>query len=204
VLDAPADLLVTAYLDKSGAAVPALKIDKIRLEGDESPTNVPEIPQSGMSLIGHIERTGDVLARPGETLGKPGTELRLEGFQVMWPDRPAGVDLAYSVVVEGAGQSPEVKSGQFCGTKNSARRIVGVRLSVVGERAGHYELAGKAHFSGGFVAGLTSGKSVAGPTGMEHLTALELHVSPVTKKRGSWDPSSHTKIFKRNEATRKR
>ena len=63
VLNTPVDLLVTAYLDKAGAAVPALKIDKIRLDGDETVSQKRlEVPGKGLSMVGHLERAGDVLA----------------------------------------------------------------------------------------------------------------------------------------------
>jgi len=98
-------------------------------------------------------------------------------------------------VIEGAGESPTVTSGHFSGTKNAARRIVGVKFALVGEKAAQFEIAGKAHFSGGFAAALAPAKIVAGPTGMEHLTALDLKVSAVKKKAGNWDASPRTKIF---------
>jgi hypothetical protein len=205
VLNAPVDLLVTAYLEKAGVSVPALKIDKIRLDGDEVVPQRLEVPGKGLSLVGHIERTGDVLAKPGERLGVPDSNLRLEGFQVMWPDKPEGVDLEYSVVIEGAGESPTVRTGHFCGTKNAARRIVGVKFGLVGEKAKHFELSGNVHFSGGYAVTLSAGKASAGPTGMEHLTALDVRVSPAKKNGGSWDASLRTKIFKANDqAKRKR
>jgi hypothetical protein len=194
VLDAPADLLVTAYLEKSGAAVPALKIDKIRLDGEDAggPLAPQVVPPKGLSAIGHLERRGDVLAKPGETLGSPEGDLRLEGIQLMWPDKPEGVDIAYSALVEGAGETPKATTGQFCGTRNAARRLVGVTFGLTGKAADHYRIEGEVHFSGGFKAAIDSGAALQGPTGVEHLTALRINV----KKKNPWEASPRTRVLK--------
>jgi hypothetical protein len=198
VLNAPVDLLVTAYLEKSGAAVPALKIDKIRLDGDDLGNRAIEVPQHGLSMIGHIERTGDVLAREGERLGTADSNLRLEGFQLMWPDKPEGVDVEYAVRVERAGPMPAVRTGNFTGFRNAAARVVGVTFRLVGERAGQFKIGGKASFSGGYEMPIESGAPLAGPTGVEHLTALELTIQPVKggAAKGAWQASSRTRIYK--------
>jgi hypothetical protein len=198
VLNAPVDLLVTAYLEKAGVSVPALKIDKIRLDGDEVMPQRLEVPGKGLSLVGHIERTGDVLAKAGERLGVPDTNLRLEGFQVMWPDKPEGVDVEYAVRVERAGAMPPARTGSFAGLRNSAARVVGVTFSLTGPKADQYQIGGKVFFSGGYEMAIESGAPLAGPSGMEHLTALELTVSENkdAPKKNAWQPSARTRVLK--------
>jgi hypothetical protein len=201
VLSAPVDLLVTAYLEKIGVAVPSLKIDKIALDRDAAASSGKpmEVPPKGISIIGHIERTGDVVATPGQTLGDLASNLRVEGFQVMWPDKPKGVELMYSGRVEGAPAAPLMPIGKFCGTRNSAKRLVEVTFTLTGDRASSYELKGVASFSGGFSAEIRSGLSIQGPSGLEHLTALQLSAEESrTKKQvqGAWEPSPRTKIFR--------
>jgi hypothetical protein len=202
VLNAPVDLLVTAYLEKAGAAVPALKVDKIKLEEDalmSARASQITIPPSGITLIGHVERVGDVVAADGQTLGKPESNLRLEGFQVMWPDKPEGVQLTYSARIEGAGTTPTVGVGQFCGTRSAAKRLVGLTFTLSGAKASEYDLNGKAYFSGGFETSIGSGADVRGPTGLEHLEAIQIELKPTAQKRGkgAWEPSSRTKVFKK-------
>lgn len=203
VLNAPVDLLVTAYLEKAGAAVPTLKIDKIAVDGEapSKPRSV-NVPSRGLSLIGHIERRGDVVAAHGSSLGDPKAELRLEGFQIAWPDKPEGVDIHYSARVEGMPAAQPVASGQFVGTRNSAKRIVQVGFSLTGPKASQYELKGKAHFSGGYETAVTGGATLNGPSGLEHLTAINLDVVPATAKaaKGAWEPSNRTKVFKKSNA----
>ncbi|KQV80228.1 hypothetical protein ASD15_15275 [Massilia sp. Root351] len=216
VLDAPVELLVSAFLAHAGDAKPALRIDRVSLDqaGAEAalapaaaaapaapqPGRPIEISPQGLSLIGHMERNGDAVAAEGQYLGKPDANLRLEGFQLMWPDRPQGVDLAYSVSLEGSGALPTVTTGQFCGTRGNARRITEVTFTLVGEQAHRFALHGVAHFSGGFMVPVVSGLPLSGPSGMEHLTAIKLAALPATQAEAQapnpWAKSARTKVFK--------
>jgi hypothetical protein len=202
VMNAPVELLVTAYLEKAGATVPVLKIDQIQLDGSANGAQqgkTIEVPPKGVTLIGHIERRGDMVAAEGNLLGERKSDLRLEGFQVEWPDKPAGVDLEYSARVEGSGATPIVTSGNFCGTRNAAARVQEVTFTLTGPNAGAYQLKGQALFSGGYEADIESGRAIAGPSGMEHLTGLQLKVESSAQKKAktAWDPSSRTKVFKK-------
>lgn len=207
VLDGPVDLLVTAYLDSAGAPVPSLKVDRIALD-DNGAAAAPaagsarsvSIGANGISIIGHVERTGDVVAPEGKLLGDPASTLRIEGFQLMWPDRPDGVELAYSIAVEGVGTLPLVSTGKFCGTRGQARRITEVTFVLTGPKASQYQLEGVACFTGGFQMPVTSGLTNSGPSGLEHLTALSLRAvkaKAATKPaKNPWDESAKTKVFK--------
>ncbi len=135
------------------------------------------IAERGLTLIGHIENLGDKLASPGELLiGDKERDLRLEGFQLNWPDKPAGIELAYSVEVEGAGAGQQVTLGNFCGSRGKAQRIISVKFDLLGSQSADYELQGWAVFSGGFRIPLSFGISISGPSGFEHLTGLQLSV----------------------------
>jgi hypothetical protein len=204
VSGAPVELLVTAFLAQAGDAIPPLRVDQIAL--DPAPSAQPAsgarpiaIGAQGISLIGHIERTGDVVAGLGQVLGEPASDLRLEGFQAMWPDRPDGVDLAYGITVEGAGAMPIVKTGKFCGTKGQARRITEVTFALVGPQAPRYAIEGTAYFTGGFQLPVSSGIALSGPSGLEHLTALSLRAVPAAAQAGNdnpWQESPRTQVFK--------
>jgi len=157
------------------------------------------IAATGITVIGHVERLGDTVAADGAYLGDPGSANRVEGFQVMWPDRPAGVDLSYAIRVEGAEPSAAVQTGKFCGSRGKAKRITEVTFALVGPQSKQYQLEGTACFSGGFRVPLHSGVALTGPSGLEHLTALSLRAMPT---RGNavgavnpWDASPHTRIF---------
>ncbi|NHZ64080.1 hypothetical protein [Massilia genomosp. 1] len=212
----PVSLLVTAFLEQKGDPIPALRVDQIGLDRPGASAAVPsaraimhappaaggiQIGAQGITLIGHVERDGDVIAAPGELLGDPRSLLRLEGFQVVWPDRPDGVDLAYNIVVEGGGALPMVKSGKFCGTRGEARRIIAVTFALIGPRASQWRLDGTAYFSGGYQVPLQSAVPLSGPSGLEHLTAVTLSATldeQVGAQRNPWQESASTKVFKSN------
>ncbi len=214
VSEGSVDLLVTAYLTQSNAAEPLLKIDKVSLDAEMPQIPAPvqavapstpafEISNKGLSIIGHIERTGDVLASGDQCLGEPTSNLRLEGFQIMWPDRPEGIDLGYSVSLEGVGATPMVNTGKFCGTRNEAKRINEVMFILIGAKATQFQLKGTAYFSGGFQVPVSSGMALTGPSGLEHLTAISLGIEPsISPKKATtnpWDESPRTQVFKAKE-----
>lgn len=191
------ELLVSAMV-KPGDQVPALRIDQVALDSDTAEAGKLVVAAEGISIVGHVEMTGDVVAGSGDTLGDPASSRRVEGFQVMWPDRPEGVDLAYGIAVEGVGAMPMTKTGNFCGTRGEARRITEVTFALIGPNADKYQLDGAAHFSGGFALPVASGMPLGGPSGVEHLTALSLKALPrqAGKNANPWDESPRTKVFK--------
>ncbi len=210
VFDAPIEILVTAYLEHADSIVPTLKIDQVGLDAPRtaqerslpsasSPKPI-EVSATGISVIGHIERTGDVVASESKQLGQVGSNLRLEGFQVMWPDKPAGVDLTYGLTLEGGESTPMVSVGQFCGTRNMARRVTEVTFALTGPQAQQYQLEGIAHFSGGFQTPIVSGIALSGPSGLEHLTSIGLQAiaAPEAKQvaLNPWKDAARTQVFK--------
>jgi hypothetical protein len=223
VTQAPVELVVSAYMTNPGAVVPALKIDQIGLDAPSaapalaapkavsSPVNKTiEISPTGISIIGHIQSLGDVVVSDGQQLGDPAMDLRLEGFQIMWPNRPKEVDLVYGVSLEGSGATPLVKTGQFCGTRQEARRITEVSFALVGPDAHQFQLEGTAYFSGGFKTPVQSGMALSGPSGLEHLTSICLTAVPATPTqqvsaapKNAWDESPRTKVFKAKAAPTK-
>lgn len=208
VKHAPVEMLVTAYLSFAEEAIPAIRVDMVALDSEVDVAAAPvaatkqtpfNISETGISLIGHIEKVGDVAVSDGALLGDPTKSLRLEGFQVMWPNKPAKVDINYQVSVEGAGELPSVNVGNFCGTRGEARRITEVTFSLVGADAAKYQLIGTAYFSGGFQIPISSGLALSGPSGFEHLSCLNLQVVAASKKTTSanaWLDSPKTKTFK--------
>lgn len=212
ITNAPAELLVTAICEQATASPPALKIDRIALDAAPAvsvASVLPEAPEisapktieigpKGLSIIGHVERKGDIVAKEGEVLGDPNSTQRVEGFQLMWPDRPDGVDLAYNISVEGFGATPVVKTGNFCGTRAQARRITEVTFTLIGPEASKYQLDGQACFSGGFTVPVESGIPLGGPSGIEHLTAISLRpiVNASVQQKNPWNDTAKTKVFK--------
>jgi hypothetical protein len=220
VSDGSVELLVTAYFEKTTSTddeiKPALRVDKIALDKEvatssnataETQSRSIQISDKGLSIIGHIERKGDVVAEEGHPLSEPGSDLRIEGFQIMWPDKPVGIELVYSISLEGIGSTSSVQTGQFCGRRGEARRITEVTFALVGPEASRYQLDGLVHFSGGFQVPVLSGMSLSGPSGLEHLTSITLSSSAVIPgkvktKKNPWEESPQTKVFKSKPSTK--
>lgn len=214
VKKAPVEMLVTAYLASPDDITPALRVDMVGLDPVNSAPPLPsvdakpvpfKINDTGISLIGHLENVGDVAVSDGALLGDPSKQFRLEGFQIMWPDKPANIDIICQASVEGVGDLPSVNVGNFCGTRGEARRITELTLSLVGEDATQYQLIGAAHFSGGFQIPISSGLTLSGPSGFEHLACLSLQVVAASKKtadKNAWLDSPKTKTFKASEKSK--
>lgn len=213
VIEGPVDLMVAAITD-GPAVAPAIRLDRVTLEAPAGAAPVVtraaakadglRVEPKGISIVGHVEKNGDVAAGPGQVLGQPDANLRVEGFQVMWPDKPEGVELAYSVSVEGYGAMPVVGTGNFIGTRREAKRITEVTVALTGPNARKYELTGTAYFSGGFQVPVSSGSPLGGPSGLEHLTGIALAVEPAKAKKstaaGVWEESPKTKVFSAKKA----
>jgi hypothetical protein len=77
----------------------------------------------------------------------------------------------------------------------------------VGPQANAWRLEGSAHFSGGYQMPLVPGMALTGPSGSEHLTALNLRAVPSAtpgKAASAWDASARTTVFKAAQAAPKR
>lgn len=211
VSDAEIDLMINAILPEGQTETPRLRVDQVGLDEVPVPSlsNFPiapsaqivfEVSPSGLSLIGHIETKGDVLAQASAILGDADAKLRVEGFQIVWPDKPSDVELSYSAGIEGLGLLPTVAVGTFCGTRGEARRINEVVFSLNGEGASGLELHGTAYFSGGFKMPIANNMRISGPSGFEHLVALQVNVSAATPaatiNANPWENAQKTSIFK--------
>ena len=139
-------------------------------------------PVTGITLTGHIERRGDVTVESGEWLGATQGRARLEGFQIDWPQRPEGVDI--QAVCGSGGQRSEATTGRFIGTRQRARPIHDLQLTLVGPSASRYRLTGEVAFSDGSRQPLGSVNAKASHNdnaqGSRHVTAITLKVERIT------------------------
>ncbi len=144
-----------------------------------APAVVQAAPAAPISLVfeGHIERRGDVRVNDA-WLGNPSSNARLEGFSVAWPNKPQGVDLAYSCTVSNQGKQPAALSGNFAGTRRKAAGIQAVTFGLVGPQQKSFQLTGQAVFAGCAPQAIVNGMEISGPTGRENLVAIMLSVTP--------------------------
>lgn len=162
--------------------------------GATAPPGVP------LRLEGHIERRGDVAVEAGWWLGNPDSTARLEGFTIHWPSKPEGVDLAYSCQVLG-GRQPAAMSGSFIGTRRRAAGITAITFGLIGPKQKQFQLAGQVVFSGSAPKAILNGQELSGPTGQEHLVAIQVSVSPkleanAPRYTSPWEDPAITQIYR--------
>lgn len=158
----------------------SVNIEVERLTLDQADPHVAPVHTDrsvNIALAGHVEFAGDVEVAKSQWLGDPNAKARLEGFSVLWPQRPYGVDIAYKCVVASLGQSTPTLTGGFAGTRRRAMPIRSVHFEIVGERAEHYEILVHAAFAKrGIVTG-SSADILMGLGDADYLTAIKLEVS---------------------------
>src|SRR5690606_2513634 len=154
---------------------------------------------AALRLDGHIERRGDITVQGG-WLGSPNSVQRLEGFTIHWPNKPEGVDLAYSCQVQGARQ-PAALSGNYIGTRRRAAPITAVTFGLIGPKQKSFQLDGQVVFSGTPPKTIQNGQEISGPTGQEHLVAILVSVSPkleanAPRYTSPWEDPAITQIYR--------
>lgn len=128
-----------------------------------------------LKLIGHVQAQGDVTA--SEWVGNVEQEARLEGFAIVWPNKPQGVDVAYSCKVADVLQ-PAVLSGNFSGSRGKRAPITAVAMALVGPRRAEYVLDAQAVFAGCPPQDLVDGQEVTAQQGQAKLVALHVSITP--------------------------
>lgn len=130
-----------------------------------------------LKLIGHVQAKGDVTA--SQWVGNAGQEARLEGFAIIWPNKPEGVDVAYSCKIADVLQ-PAVLSGNFAGSRGRRAPITAVAMALVGPRRTEYVLNAQAVFAGCPPQDLMDGQEVTAQQqqGQAKLVALYVSITP--------------------------
>jgi hypothetical protein len=152
--------------------------------------------------VGHIEGVGDVAIQSG-WLGDPTSVSRLEGFAISPVGLPSGVGLQYGVLIEGAQHYASAVSGQFVGTRQKAKALVGVVFELTGPNANKFQVSGQVAFAGLPPLALEPGIPMSGPSGTEQLVALHLSIAPKATQStaaSAWDDPKVTRIARQSPA----
>lgn len=183
VLKVSGGLVQIAATDADSAdPVPPDRLSVKRLDRDSTQLIQPAfvVPANGLSVIGHIARVGDRLALPGQVLGDSSSMNSVCGLQLVWPDKPIGLDLSYRLRLEQSAPMAWATCGSFCGVRDEEARAIGFELALTGQHANEFTVEGLGFFSGGFQVPLMIGKN-QGPSGLEHLAGLTLTIKPARK-----------------------
>jgi hypothetical protein len=166
---------------------------------------------SGILVVGHLARRGDVIVENGEWLGGPEFPAPIEGIEIRWPEIPAGLELKYSVIVGGntLRKLRPCKVNEFSGTKGRAAPIVGLTIALGGKMAQSYRLKADCIFLGEQMTNQSGQKlSLAGPTGKEPLLGLRLAIEALGDFKSDEDssvvPASGLRVFRGRTPARQR
>jgi hypothetical protein len=88
----------------------------------------------------HIEDFGDQPLQGAVWAGSRGEGRRLEGFALNFVSPVPGVRMLYMCHLEGIGDSPWIRAGDFCGTRGQRRSVQGLAIKLVGPAASRYHV----------------------------------------------------------------
>lgn len=192
----PTNILITTFRSEGDTSDVQLRMDRISTAPSPAPSRPTATAPTQLELLGHIETQGDVISHH-TWLGDPTTHLRLEGFSINWPNAPSGVTLAYSCRTGADGERYMGVPGQFVGSRGKARPITLVTFALTGPRSADFQLSGKAVFAGEAPLAIASGKVLSGPSGAEHLVALQLEVTPKPVEASPWSNHPDLQVFRK-------
>ena len=150
--------------------------------------------------LGHIEGVGDTIVE-NDWLGDPDGSERLEGFAVSVKGLPTGVTLNYGAMIEGTRRYAVAVGGQFVGTRQKAKSLLGVVFELSGPGAEQFQLSGEVVFAGEPPLAIEPGVQLSGPSGTEHLVALQLSITPLATRSAAasaWDDPAVTRIVRQS------
>ncbi len=103
------------------------------------------LASSGLSVLVHLQGIGDKVFAADQLAGTRNQGRQVEGFQISFTPPVAGLGLLYSAYVQGIGNTPWMRDGQFVGTRGQGRRIEGFAIKLSGALAGSYTVEYLAH-----------------------------------------------------------
>jgi hypothetical protein len=185
----PAKLLVeVTAMDDGGSTAASVKIEALNQGAafapgkDQRPRDAGPNELAGPRVLGHVAGIGDVQSGSDEWIAGPDAPARIEGLSIDWADKPADLDLRYSVRLtrphEASGRMMSL--GDYAGTRGRALPIVGVTLELTGGAAAKFQLSVEAAFLSAPLKRFTGQRlDLSGPTGREPLVGFRLRIEEV-------------------------
>ncbi|MEM6503453.1 MAG: hypothetical protein AAF685_16660 [Cyanobacteria bacterium P01_C01_bin.89] len=102
----------------------------------------------GLEVLVHIEGIGDRKFSDNEMAGTQGEARRLEGLQLSFNPRMAGLGIRYMGHVENVGDTPWVGEGQYIGTRGKGLRLEGFAAQLTGPESTKFDICYSGHFAG--------------------------------------------------------
>jgi len=195
VSDGPAQVLVTVYQSTSQGADAAPRLQVLRLSqdpavaaaarGNGAASAAVAVGGEPVSVIAHVQRTGDVGAKFGDWLGERGSKQWIEGFAVLPPNGIAAAEIEYQAVLGRGWNSPWMEGGKFCGSRGMALPLLGLRVRLKGNAAKTHTLSYAASFVDGTEVGPVNAGEACEAASLAALEAFQVLVEPRAGARQS-------------------
>jgi hypothetical protein len=177
-----ASVLLTIYKVAGARVAPELRVRMIG--GAEQPAARQEeagLPSVKLTVLAHIERTGDVTGEGGRWVGTPGSAAPIEGFSITPQGRELRPeDIEYQAVLGTDWNTPWMRGGQFCGSRGMSLPLLGLRVRLVGKAANLFRCSIWASFVGEGEMGPIAGGHLVAKDGVP-LEAVRVVVEPASK-----------------------
>jgi hypothetical protein len=135
-------------------------------------------------ILAHVARRGDIIVPAGQWICGPDLPMAIEGLEIRWPSRPAGVEIiAKASHLRGGAGMIERGADGFLGTRGKASPLTSLVLSLQGPGSDDLTLRCDALFLGLPVM-TVSGRScvLRGTSGTEPLVGLRLSVASAEER----------------------
>jgi hypothetical protein len=173
-----ASVLLTIYKVAGARTAPELRVRMIGGVAEQPAARQEEagLPSVKLTVMAHIERTGDVTGEGGHWIGTPGSAAPIEGFSIMPQGRDLRPeDIEYQAVLGTDWNTPWMRGGQFCGSRGMSLPLLGLRVRLVGKAANMFRCSIWASFVGEGEMGPIAGGHLVAKDGVP-LEALRLVV----------------------------
>ena len=136
-------VLLTIY-KLAGAPPPRLRITTVKQDGAPgpatraTPTASSALPSLPLTITAHLAGHGDITAPGGAWAEAPTSQAAIEGFAITLGAPIDGAELEYQAVLGQDWVSPWMPAGEFCGSRQLALALLGVRVRLRGPRAARY------------------------------------------------------------------
>ena len=135
----------------------------------------------GLDVMVHIQGVGDRKFSDNEIAGTKGKARRLEGLQLSFNPRMAGLGIRYMGHIQNVGDTPWVGEGQYIGTRGKGLRLEGFAAQLTGPEADKFDLCYMGHFARHGDSNVVANGVLCGARGKGlQLEALKIWLQPKT------------------------
>lgn len=130
-------------------------------------------------VLAHVANVGDTGLRPDGWAGRRGSGLAIEGFAIAIGDNLVAAGFSYQSVTAAGALSDAVAAGHYCGTRDKAVPIFGLRLRLDDDAADRFHVTYEAQFVDGSRVGPLRAPLVCCAPSNAPLEAFRVRFSPI-------------------------